>query len=1441
MAHYRLSLLGAFELQVGGAAAGEFSTAKATALLAYLALNSHTERNQSQHRQTLAALLWPEIDKRYALHSLRNTLHRLQRTLQSVVHPKDPPLLHVTRQAIALNAGAVSVDVTEFQTLLASTASHAHERVDTCRACRERLAQAVKLYRGELLAGFSLADAPAFEEWLLLRRELIHHQVLEATATLADIYEANNAQADAQRTVYRLLELDAFREESHRQLMRLHAKQQAPHLALAQYEKMRQLFQMELNAEPGPETVALVQQITDGKFDKTTRRQESALSLPQDDEVTQTDSTIQSPPYPVRPAPSRRATKSPLHDLRNVPDPGPFFGRMAERQQIAQWLLHDRCRMVAILGIGGVGKTSLAAFCVRELVGEAGSNPFEVVLWRSLLNAPPLTALLPPLLQILSDQQLTPMPESVDEQLRLLLSYLLERRVLLVLDNMESILEPERAGAYRPGYEPYGQLIQQVATLNHQSQLLLTSRERPHGYARLEKDSFEIHSLQLAGLDADASHQLLVQRGLHSDNGEATMLIARYSGNPLALKLVADTVDELFGGDIAELLREETLVFDDIRTVLDQQFARLTALEQQILFWLAVEREPTSPQTLRQNLLRPPAQRAFLEALRGLQRRSLLERQGNDFVLQNVVTEYLTERLVEFATAEIESGTFNRLQQHALLKAQAKDYVRASQMRLILHPVGEKLVDRIGLIGLRTKLQQILSDLRIGTPQAAHYAGGNLLNLLLALEIDVRGYDFSNLSIWQAYLQNAELPDVNFSGVHFANTLFIDRFGAITALALDPQNTYLASAANGDPLIRLWRLHDGQLMMTLAGHAQTCTALDFHPAGHLLASGSVDRTIRLWDVESGRAVATLQGHDSQIENVAFSPNGELLASGGPGEDVCIWAVETGQLLATLPPHQGFLRPIVFHPDGQTLGTKSSLDIYFWSLQELYAQIHSDRKEKIGVPRTRTVCPPDMAALCFDFSPDGSQLAIGTEAGPVFLWDIAQERLSQPLIGHTVPVIEVAFSPDGQLLISSSRDGTVRLWDVATGKPLDILHGHLGAVWAIRISTDGETLASGGADGVIRIWELRSTGQRRILRTFRGDLREIKGIAISAQGSIPNQIILAACSKNGRCHLWQLNQQWDQQFGANVDKRSTDNLNGVYLHGLRGHAGSINCIAFRSHSAELATAGDDHTVRIWDIARNQCLAILREHVADVRALTYSSQGSVLASAAGDGIIHVWIVDDWGHYQLQQTIQESRASEVLAISADEKTLIYSLVNNTIVLWDIEQGETLQRATDATAAAWALELDAAERRMVTGHLDGTINLWEMADRRLVTPPRTLGHHKQAIIHSIRFNPAGDLVVSGGFDSMLYVWDPATGEVLHQLDVFNDGINDVTFLPNSNILLAACLDGAVRIWNVETGTLLDTLNVPGPYEGMNITGVTGITEAQKEALKALGAVEAG
>jgi hypothetical protein len=151
----------------------------------------------------------------------------------------------------------------------------------------------------------------------------------------------------------------------------------------------------------------------------------------------------------------------------------------------------------------------------------------------------------------------------------------------------------------------------------------------------------------------------------------------------------------------------------------------------------------------------------FLEALYGLQRRSLLEQNEAGFTLQNVVTEYLTAYLIDQISEEIHYETPRLLNSHALIIAQAYEYVRESQVRMILQPIAVQLVATLGKVQLVEKLKRILAKLHTQEPLRPGYAGGNLLNLLLHLGVNMRGYDFSRLCVWQAYLQGVQLPETS--------------------------------------------------------------------------------------------------------------------------------------------------------------------------------------------------------------------------------------------------------------------------------------------------------------------------------------------------------------------------------------------------------------------------------------------------------------------------------------------------------------------------------------------------------------------------------------------------------------------------------------------------------------------------------------------------------
>jgi len=608
MAALQLNLLGSPKVQRDDTPVTGFNSAKTRALLFYLAVTA-----RRHHRSALAGLLWGHMPENVARTNLRKSVANLRKLAAD--H------LDIDRQTMAFNRdSAYWLDVEQFETRLEP------------EPLLSRLEEAVELYRGDFLEGFYLPNAPEFEAWTLAQQSRLRELAVQALHQLASHYadRGEAGRAPAMDYLTRLLSLEPWREAAHRQMMLLLALSGQRGAALAQYETCCQVLAEELGVEPGDETTALYEYIRDDELDGVVEKQ--SLSL-------------------------RSSATQTKQDWGEAPDVGIFYGRQTEAKQLRRWLIEDKCRLVGVLGMGGIGKTTLVTW-----VAEQVKEQFDYLIWRSLRNAPPVDEILADLIPFLSDQQVFDLPDESDKRVSLLLDLLRQKRCLLVLDNAEAILQAgARAGHYRKGYEDYGLFLQRMGESHHQSCLVLTSREKPREFAPLDGETTPVRTLKLGNIDTEAGRSLLQERGLIGSDESWMALFERYSGNPLALKLVAETVRELFLGDIAAFLHEEAAIFGGVRDLLAQQFDRLSELQQAVLIWLAIEREPVDANQLSDNLVESISRRELLENLRNVHRRSLLERTDNGFTLQNVVMEFLTDHLVETVTAEIQSKPSNEV------------------------------------------------------------------------------------------------------------------------------------------------------------------------------------------------------------------------------------------------------------------------------------------------------------------------------------------------------------------------------------------------------------------------------------------------------------------------------------------------------------------------------------------------------------------------------------------------------------------------------------------------------------------------------------------------------------------------------------------------------------------------------------------------------------
>ena len=236
MQQLTIRLLGAPLIEVGGKPI-YVDTRKATALLAYLAM-----RDGPQRRETLAVFFWPELDERKARGALRRTLSTLKRGLGLAAES-----LRSDRRNITLRRNdQLWVDVTHFEHQLASCQTHGHGINEPCAACAEALTEAVALYRGNFLAGFTLRDSEEFDDWQRLNAEHLRQQVLDALERLVLWHESCQEYEEAFLYVRRWLALDPLNERAHRELMRLYVWDGQRNAALRQYSECVRVLQSEL-------------------------------------------------------------------------------------------------------------------------------------------------------------------------------------------------------------------------------------------------------------------------------------------------------------------------------------------------------------------------------------------------------------------------------------------------------------------------------------------------------------------------------------------------------------------------------------------------------------------------------------------------------------------------------------------------------------------------------------------------------------------------------------------------------------------------------------------------------------------------------------------------------------------------------------------------------------------------------------------------------------------------------------------------------------------------------------------------------------------------------------------------------------------------------------------------------------------------------------------
>jgi DNA-binding CsgD family transcriptional regulator len=437
-------------------------------------------------------------------------------------------------------------------------------------------------------------------------------------------------------------------------------------------------------------------------------------------------------------------------DWGQAPDVGVFYGRTEELTTLNQWIVSDNCRVVALLGLAGSGKTTLSVQLAKQV-----QNEFDFVIWRSLRSTPAPSDFLASLIQLFSNQQKPDLPLAEPSQridlngkISRLVEHLRKQRCLIILDDFEAILRPEElAGHYREGCEGYRNLIVRLCEVNHNSCLVLVSSEEPTEMALLAGE--KVRSLKPA-ISEEIARDIFQEKGLSAQEREWKILLARYGGNLLALKIVATTIHEFFEGNVVKFLEATALFIEEhISNLLAQQFDRMSSSEQDISYWLAMAQSPISLATLREKMFVNSSLSDLLKNLDSLGRRSLIEKisDGGEtvFMLQPLIVQYVSDRLVEQIRSEVlETVKTQGIERMRLLKthnfstsiAQQKGGKEARSRSIL-----ELVKNRLQVLFLKTTgfeeplniLTKVASDLQDKSMLEVGYARENLAQIILGI------------------------------------------------------------------------------------------------------------------------------------------------------------------------------------------------------------------------------------------------------------------------------------------------------------------------------------------------------------------------------------------------------------------------------------------------------------------------------------------------------------------------------------------------------------------------------------------------------------------------------------------------------------------------------------------------------------------------------------
>jgi WD40 repeat protein/DNA-binding SARP family transcriptional activator len=1414
MTSLSIRLLGPPQVSLAQESVAELRSDKALALLAYLAVES----DRAHRRERLAGMLWPDYTGASARANLRRALADLRQAIGD--REATPPHLHATRKTIQFNiAGDAWIDVVAFQTLLESDKSSRPPNV-------QQLENAVRLYRGPFLEGFSIDDSPGFEEWIVLTREQLFRQVMEALHHLSAVYEEQGQYKRALPFAWRQLELDPWRESAHCRVMRLLALDGRRDAALAQYETCRRLLAAELSAEPSARTQQLYQQLL---------REEWAAPVP-----AEAGSPVRQP-RAVGACPYRG-----LAAFRELDAPF-FFGR---EDSIALLLdaLHQKPLVTVLIGSSGSGKSSTVYAGLLPQLRGGGDGEWLIAHCRpGGLPFQALAATLLPLLEpqsgetdrLIEAQKLATAWHKGDVALLPTIQRVLEihpgkRRLLLIIDQFEELytLCPEAAerqhflalllAAQAGEIRPIPPLV-----------LLLTLRADFMGQAlayRPFADALQEGAVMLGPMKRDELRAAIAEpaqvQGAAFEAGLVDRILDDVGEEPGNLPLLEFALTLLWEQAEDGWLTHET--YDALGRV----EGALARYAEQVFVDLAPDDQARVPRILAQ-LVQPGegtegtrrvAARAEVGEANWPLTRHLADKRlvvtGRD-TTGNEIVEVAHEALIEHwgrLQRWLASDRAFRLWQEGLRAAQRQwEHSGRDEGALLrgaplaqaeewLAARDEELSpDERAFIGAsaalreqRTAAREAQRQRELATERRARRLWGALAGVLAAAGVVALVMTFFSFG------QRRQAVEAYSLSLTANAREMLNNLDNTTALSLalaanridDPpraaQRVLLETAYA--PGAR-WR---ADVQTLFAGVEGPATALGIGPDGWTVLAGMADGNLVVWDLETRAEIWRLRGHTARINDVAFGPDGSIAISGGEDALVILWDLVTGEEIRRFRGHSGTVRAVDISPDGRTAVSGGFAGTNFMQPGELILWDLETGKE------FRRLNGHIAGIVAAEFAPAGDALLVSSgdavifsselitstlEAGTVpfdlLLWDVETGEMRQrfDLAGDDVYCLSI--SPDGaQAVTGSSYNNVSAVWNLTTGERILTLEGHQEAVVSVAMGPDGHQALSGSSDDSLIPWDLKTGRSIARLDAHRSDVLDV---AFSPDGHAA-----LSSSQDGGVILWDL-------------------VDAAEMKRLVGHGDTVWDVEFtpdgkRALSSSGAAAPgapvQDASIRLWDMELGTQLQTSELPVDVIFQVAISPDGQTALIATNEPFLRIWDLEAWREIGRL----EGHAAPVTGVefAPDGQRALSVSVDGMLILWDVPGGREIRWFDVPGESLWALTIGPDGRTALSDSGTSSMVLWDLETGEEIRSFVRRDEPGQAGSTGHAFLPNGDTALSCENDGYLIEWDLETGQEIRRLGPGAGTRTRVVVTPDGRLALTASMAGSLMLWDLESGELI-------------------------------------